>query len=73
MERLHRIGASAQLADALIKCRTDITAIQEMCWIGQECKMLAICDVHYICHVDKHEFGCGFANLSLGSRLWAKE
>ena len=29
--------------DALIKCRTDIITIQEMRWIGQGCKRLAIC------------------------------
>ena len=57
---LHRVGASAQLADALIKCKTDITAIQEMRWTGQGCKRLASCDLYYSCHVDKHEFGCGF-------------
>ena len=38
----------------------DITAIQKMRWIGQRCKRLAFYDVYYSCHVDKHEFECGF-------------
>ena len=53
-------GASAQLADALIKCRADITAIQEMRWIGQGCKRQAHCDIYYSCHAERREFGCGF-------------
>ena len=32
---LHRMGAYAQLAGALIKYKANITAIQEMRWIGQ--------------------------------------
>ena len=31
-----------------------------MRWTGQGCKRLASCDVYHSCHVDKHEFGCGF-------------
>ena len=31
-----------------------------MRWTGQQCKRLASCDVYYSCHIDKHEFGCGF-------------
>ena len=54
---LHRVSPCAQLADALIKCKTNITAIQEMRWIGQACKRLASCDMYYSCHVNKHEFG----------------
>ena len=46
---LNRDGASAQLADALIKCGADITAIQEMRWIGQGCKIRKNCNI-----------GCGF-------------
>ena len=49
---LQRVGASAQLADTLIKYKTNITAIQKMQWIGQGCKGLAFCDVCYSCHVD---------------------
>ena len=41
---LHRVGVSAQLADSLKKCRTDINAIQEMRWTEQGCKRLASCD-----------------------------
>ena len=57
---IHRVGASSQLADGRNKCRTDITAIQEMRWTGQGCKRLASCDVYYSCHVGKHEFGCEY-------------
>ena len=53
---LHRVGASAQLANDLIKCRTDITAIQEMRWIGQGCKRLVSCNVYYSCYLDNHKF-----------------
>ena len=63
---VHREGASVQLADALIKYRTDITAIQQIRWIEQRCKSLPSCDVYYSCHVDKHVFGCGIVvNKSL--------
>ena len=56
-----------------MKCRTDITAIQEMRSMGQECKRLAFCDVYDSCHVDKHEFGYVFVcyyglNRQLSSR-----
>ena len=44
-----------------MKCRTVITTIQEMRWIGEECKRPVSCNIYYFnCHVDKHEFGCGF-------------
>ena len=56
---LHREGASAQLAEALMKYKTDITATQEMRCIRQGCKRLTSRDVYYSYHVDKHEFGCG--------------
>ena len=35
----NRDGASAKLAQTLIKCGADITAIQEMRWIRQGCKI----------------------------------
>ena len=60
---LLRNGASAQLADALIKCSADITAIQKMRLIGQGCKRQADWDIYYSCHA---EFGCGFV---IGWRL----
>ena len=34
---LNRDGASALLVEILIECGGDITTIQEMRWIGQEC------------------------------------
>ena len=52
------LGVCDQLADAPMKCRKGITAIQEMRWIGHGCKRLASCDMYYSFHVDKHEFGC---------------
>ena len=57
---LHRVGASAQVADTLMKCKTAVTVIQEMRWMGQSWQRLASCDVYYNCHVDKHEFIWGF-------------
>ena len=36
---INRDRASATLAETLIKCVADITAIQEMRWIGQGCKI----------------------------------
>ncbi|XP_060665561.1 uncharacterized protein LOC132797804 [Drosophila nasuta] len=63
---LYRPGAAQQLADTLNKCRTDITAIQEMRWIGQGCIKKKNCDIYYSCHPERHEFGCGFV---VGARL----
>ena len=57
---LNRDGASAKLAKTLIKCGADITAIQEMRWIGQGCKIRKNCNIYYSCHAEKREFGCGF-------------
>ena len=56
---LNRDGASAQLAEALIECSADITAIQEMRWKGQSCKVHAHCAFYYGCyyHADRRKFG----------------
>ena len=37
-----------------------------MQWIKQECKSQAHCNINYSCHVELHEFGCGFV---VGRRL----
>lgn len=63
---LYRPGAAQQLADALTKCKADITAIQEMRWIGQGCLKKNNCDIYYSCHPERHEFGCGFV---VGAKL----
>ena len=52
---IHRISASAQMMGALMKSRTDITAMQEMMWVGLGCRRLVSYDVYCSCHVDKHE------------------
>ena len=44
---LNRDGASAQLPKILIRCGADITAIQEMRWIGQGCKIKEYCNIYY--------------------------
>ena len=63
---LYRDGASIQLVDALKKYKADITAIQEMRWMGQGSKEKGSCKIYYSCHVSKHEFGVGFV---VGERL----
>ena len=42
---INRDGVSAQL-EAFIECKADITAIQEMRWIGQGCKSQAHWDIY---------------------------
>ena len=55
---LNRDGASAQLAEILIECGADITAIQEIRRIGQGCKIQEDCNIYYSCHAEKREFRC---------------
>ena len=52
-EPLIGMVTSAQLAEALIKYKADITAIKEMRWIGQDCKSQEHCDVYYSCHAKR--------------------
>ena len=54
-------GAIIQLADALKRARSDITALQEMRWLGQGCVKKKDCDIYYSGHAEKRQFGCGFA------------
>ena len=49
-------GASAKLAETLTEYGADITAIQEMRWIGQACKIRKNCNIYYSCHAEKREF-----------------
>jgi hypothetical protein len=39
----------------------DITAIQEIHWLGQGILERRDCNVYYSCQKNKHEFVCGFA------------
>ena len=57
---LNRDGASAKQAETLTECGADITAIQEIRWIGQECKIRQNCNINYSWHAEKREFVCGF-------------
>ena len=52
--------SSATLAETLIKCGADITANQEMRWIGQGCKIRKNCYIYYSCHAERRVFGYGF-------------
>ena len=61
-----RTGADVQLADVLKKYKADVTAIQEMRWIGQGWEKRDTCDIYYSGHASKREFGCGFI---VGKRL----
>ena len=51
---------SATLAETLIKCEADITASQEMRWLGQVCKIRKNCNIYYRCYAEKRELGCVF-------------
>ena len=64
---LHRLGASAQLADALIKCKSDITVIQKMRWMGQAFEMLAFCSAMLISKISDADLSLirGYDTLSL--------
>ena len=58
---LYREGAVHALADVLEKYKADITAIQEMRWIGKGVTTTPKGDaLYYSCHETRHEFGCGF-------------
>lgn len=57
---LHRPGALKVLTDTLESYKADVTAIQEMRWIGSKIIQKLNCDVYYSCHKDKHIFGTGF-------------
>jgi hypothetical protein len=48
------------LDKVLQEYRMDITAIQEICWIGQGILERRDCNVYYSYQKSKHEFGCGF-------------
>ena len=66
LEHPNSDGGPARLADALIECRADIIAIQEMRLIGQGCKRQTHCHIYFSCNAERREFGCGFV---VGRRL----
>jgi len=57
---LYTPGASNLLEKVLMQYRADITAIQEMRWIGSGSLKKRNCDIYYSCHAKHHIFGCGF-------------
>lgn len=57
---LYRECASIQLTDVPVKCKADITAIQEMRWTGQGCSKRATCAIYNSCNLERRESGCGF-------------
>jgi hypothetical protein len=48
------------LDKVLQEYRVDITAVQEICWLGQGILERRDCNVYYSCQKNSHEFGCGF-------------
>lgn len=57
---LYRPGALKVLTDTLESYRADVTAIQEMRWLGSKIIQKLNCDIYYSCHNKKHIFGTGF-------------
>ena len=49
----NRDGASAKLAETLTECGADITAIQEMRWTRQGCKIRKYCNIYTTAAVRK--------------------
>lgn len=66
MRTLYRPGAIKELEDVLKKSKADITAIQEMRWIGEGIQKRRSCDVYFSCHEKHHLLGCGFV---VGAKL----
>jgi exonuclease III len=48
------------LTDVLSDYRADITATQELRWVGSGVIQKRDCDLYYICHDSKHIFGTGY-------------
>jgi hypothetical protein len=48
------------LDKVLHKYRMNITAIQEISWLGQGISERRDCDTCYSCQKNNYEFGCGF-------------
>ncbi|KAJ4437536.1 hypothetical protein ANN_17681 [Periplaneta americana] len=57
---LYRPGALKVLTDQLLKYKVDVTAIQEMRWMGNGVIDKKECVIFYSCHPNKHQFGTGF-------------
>ncbi|XP_055390543.1 craniofacial development protein 2-like [Condylostylus longicornis] len=63
---LYTPGASNNLENLLVQYKADITAIQEIRWIGSGILKKKKCDIYYSCHKKHHILGCGFV---VGNRL----
>ncbi|XP_055371661.1 craniofacial development protein 2-like [Condylostylus longicornis] len=49
-----------KLENVLVQYKADITAIQEIRWIGSGVVRKKKCDIYYSCHKKHHILGCGF-------------
>lgn len=66
LRTLDRAGAVQELENVLNKYRANITAIQEMRWIGHGIHKRRTCDIYFSCHERYKTLGCGFV---VGTRL----
>jgi exonuclease III len=66
---LHKGGVMRNLDKVLQEYRMDITALQEIHWLGQGILERRDCNVYYSCQKNKHEFGCGFIVNKKGKHL----
>jgi hypothetical protein len=57
---LYKGGALRDLDKVLQEYKVDITALQEIRWIGQGIVERMDSIIYCSCHKSKHEFGCGF-------------
>lgn len=57
---LYKPGALKTLIEQLKICTADITAIQEVRWLGEGVIEKKECTVFYSCNKHKHQFGTGF-------------
>jgi exonuclease III len=57
---LDKGGALRNLDKVLQEYKVDITALQEIRWIGQGTVERRDGNIYYSCQKSKHEFGCGF-------------
>lgn len=57
---LFRAGALKTLTDELARYKMDVTAVQEMRWLGSGHQRHREYDLYYSCHASDHMFGTGF-------------
>lgn len=69
IRNLYTPGAAQKLENILMQYKADITAIQEVRWIGNGIVRKKKCDIYYSCHKRLHVSGCGFI---VGNRLRSK-